>query len=214
MSTQESAEQMANRKSDHLDLAFQSQVGSHQVDKRFYYEPLLSAHPQTLSEAQFGGKKVAAPIWVSSMTGGTDHAHQINHNLAKACKHFGLGMGLGSCRPLLENRERLADFSLRKIMGDDLPFYANLGIAQVEHLLTSGKQQAIIDLVKLLDADGLIIHINPLQEWLQPEGDLFRQPPIDHIKRLLDISDLKIIVKETVLPLLVLHQKINFFTLT
>jgi len=187
---------LEDRKSDHIDLAFQSQVDKTSVDARFYYEPMLSKHKNTLPDFFFAGKKLGAPIWVSSMTGGTQKAHAINHNLAKACAEFGLGMGLGSCRPLLESNERFEDFNLRPIIGDNLPFYANLGIAQIEHLLTNGKQQQIVDLVSRLQANGLIVHVNPMQEWLQPEGDRFSRPPVDTIYELLDKTQLPLIVKE------------------
>jgi isopentenyl-diphosphate Delta-isomerase len=109
-------------------------------------------------------------MWVSSMTGGTKMAHTINHNLARACKEFRIGMGLGSCRKLLDDDTYFEDFNLRPIMGDDLPLFANLGIAQVEILLAENKLDQIKRLVEKLQADGLIIHINPLQEWMQPEG--------------------------------------------
>lgn len=187
---------LEDRKSDHIDLAFQSQVDKTNIDSRFHYEPMLSKHLDQLPAFQFGAKKLGAPIWVSSMTGGTEKAFVINQNLAKACAEFGMGMGLGSCRPLLESNERFQDFNLRPIIGDALPFYANLGIAQIEHLLTEGKQQAIVDLVSRLQADGLIVHVNPMQEWLQPEGDRFHKSPIETITELMDKTELKLIVKE------------------
>ncbi|MBI1182746.1 type 2 isopentenyl-diphosphate Delta-isomerase [bacterium] len=187
---------LLDRKSDHIELAFQSQTDKSTIDERFYYEPMLAGHQQHLPQFTFDGKKLGAPIWVSSMTGGTEKAHKINHNLARACAEFGMGMGLGSCRPLLESNERFDDFNLRPLMGDNLPLYANLGIAQIEHLLTLGKQQQITDLVKRLQADGLIVHVNPMQEWLQPEGDRFGKTPIELITELLDKTELKIIVKE------------------
>ncbi len=185
-----------DRKSDHIELAFKSQTDKSTIDSRFYYEPMLSGHLNSLPDFSFDGKKLGAPIWVSSMTGGTQKAHKINHNLAKACAEFGMGMGLGSCRPLLESNDRFADFNLRPIIGDKLPFYANLGIAQIEHLLTEGKQQDIIDLVNRLQVDGLIVHVNPMQEWLQPEGDRFYKSPIELIEDLLEKTDTKLIVKE------------------
>ena len=186
------------RKKDHIDLAFKSQVEDYQLDKRFYYEPLLSAHPDKniLPEFQFLGKKMRAPVWVSSMTGGTQLANKINHNLARACRDFGMGMGLGSCRSLLYSDEYLADFNVRPIIGDNLPLYANLGIAQLEQLIDNKEYYVITNLIDKLQADGLIVHVNPFQEWLQPEGDRFKYAPIDTIKNLLDNLDLKIIVKE------------------
>jgi len=185
----------ASRKKDHIDLAFASRVES--LDDRFDYEPLLSAHPRSIKgyPKSFLDKQIQAPIWVSSMTGGTAKAKTINVNIAKACKEFGLGMGLGSCRSILESNDRLSDFAVREHIGDQ-GLYANLGIAQIENLVDDNKLHRIDELVKTLEADGLIIHINPLQEWLQTEGDLIRYRPIDTIKKVLDFTQMSIIVKE------------------
>lgn len=189
------SKQFASRKKDHIELALKSQQGI-QTDDRFYYEPLLSAHPQALKPTSFLGKEMKAPLWISSMTGGTELAHKINHNLACACKEFGLGMGLGSCRILLEGDMYFKDFNLRPVLGDSRPFYANLGIAQVEQELANRSVKRIEELIRRLGADGLIIHVNPLQEWLQPEGDKISKPPIDTIRALLDKVKFKVIVKE------------------
>ena len=189
----------AARKRDHIEMAFRSQVLHGELDGRFHYEPLLAAHPQPGSLAPFSflGKTLRAPIWVSSMTGGTDWAHTINHNLARACAEFGMGMGLGSCRSLLFSDDTLEDFAVRHIIGDDLPLYANLGIAQLEQLIDNQELWRVTALLYKLQADGLIIHVNPLQEWLQPEGDRFQRPPLHTITTVLEqLPELKIIVKE------------------
>ncbi|MEM9846475.1 MAG: isopentenyl-diphosphate delta-isomerase [Bacteroidota bacterium] len=187
-----------SRKQDHIELAFQSQILSNQLDQRFYYEPILAGHPANSAalQTEFLGKSLAAPIWVSSMTGGTEMAKTINHNLARACGEFGMGMGLGSCRALLYSDERLSDFDVRHLMGDAVPLYANLGIAQVEELIAEGALDRINHLLDKLRADGLIIHVNPMQEWLQPEGDFIKRPPLETIQMVLDALDVKIIVKE------------------
>ncbi len=188
---------MNDRKSDHINLAFQAQLTELKNDKRFYYEPLLSGHPQSGDEEFiFLGKKVRTPFWVSSMTGGTKNAGEINSRLAQVCREFGFGMGLGSCRKLLTDKIFWPDFDLRNIIGDNLPFYANLGIAQVEELLHTKKTDNIIRLVNELQTDGLILHVNLMQEWFQPEGDYVKNPPIDTIKRLLEKIDFPLIVKE------------------
>ena len=188
---------MTDRKKDHIDLAFKAKTGIDEIDRRFNYEPLMAKHPRAnLTPFTFLGKTLRAPVWVSSMTGGTKLAGQINRNLAMVCREFGLGMGLGSCRPILDNDEHLADFDVREIIGDDLPFYANLGIAQLEPLVLNGDISPVTRLIERLRADGLIIHVNPLQEWLQPEGDLFSQPPIDTIRSYLEMSGYPVIVKE------------------
>lgn len=188
----------SERKRDHIELAFQSQVAEAALDSRFYYEPLLAGHPEagSLKPLPFLGKTLRTPMWVSSMTGGTALAGIINHNLARACCDFGMGMGLGSCRSLLYSDDTLADFNVRPLMGDDQPLYANLGIAQLEELLDQGEVYRVLDLVNKLQADGLIIHVNPMQEWLQPEGDHFTRPPLETIEQILERADFPIIVKE------------------
>lgn len=189
----------AERKEDHIELAFRSQVLRGELDGRFDYEPLLAAHPAagSLPETSFGGKTLRAPLWVSSMTGGTEKAYTINHNLARACREFGLGMGLGSCRPLLYGHERLRDFDIRPLIGEDAPLYANLGVAQLQELLDDGRDGEIAELCSALRADGLIIHVNPLQEALQPEGDRFTASPLETIRATLAAAPgVPIIVKE------------------
>ncbi|MCH2044448.1 MAG: isopentenyl-diphosphate delta-isomerase [Saprospiraceae bacterium] len=188
-----------SRKKDHIELAFQSQIDGNNLDKRFYYEPLLSGHPSSelRKDFQFLGKTVSAPLWVSSMTGGTALARKINHSLARVANEFGFGMGLGSCRSLLTDRTYFDDFNIRPIIGDDLPLYANLGIAQIEQLIENNQLHLISNLLDSLQADGLIIHVNPMQEWLQPEGDHFAKPPIETIYTILDkLPQHKYIVKE------------------
>lgn len=186
-----------NRKKDHIDLAFESQTLKMENDTRFYYEPILGAHSKNTDHLHlnFLDKKMKAPIWISSMTGGAEKAGHINKNLAKACNEFGLGMGLGSCRSLLFSDEHFHDFNLRKDIGDQ-PFFANLGIAQVEGLLAENKTVLIVEMLKKLEVDGLIVHINPLQEWMQPEGDKYYQSPLATLKQLCDKVSTKIIVKE------------------
>lgn len=189
---------MTDRKKDHIELAFASQAGLMASDKRFYYEPMLSAHPgsNSIPETNFLGKTMKIPLWVSSMTGGTKLAETINTNLAKACREFGLGMGLGSCRIIIDDDTWFKQFDMRPIIGDDLPLYANLGIAQVQRLLNEKAIDKLLHLIDRLKADGLIVHVNPLQEFFQPEGDLLTAPAIDSINQLTEITDIKIIVKE------------------
>ena len=191
----ESLEVADLRKKNHLDLAFSAQNAV--TDQRFYYEPMLSGHPANIDfPFKFGEKTIRFPIWISSMTGGTAAAGPINKLLAKTAKKYGFGMGLGSCRIILEDDTYFDDFNLRPILGDEVPLYANIGIAQVEKLMNSGKTHLLKKLVDKLDADGLIIHVNPLQEWLQPEGDFIQNPPIATIQRVLQEVDVPLIVKE------------------
>jgi isopentenyl-diphosphate delta-isomerase len=185
------------RKKDHIDLAFKSETNCQQIDQRFLYEPLLSGHPRSdkTFPVELAAKALDFPLWVSSMTGGTEFAQTINRNLAKACKEFKLGMGLGSCRSILDSDDRLQDFDIRKHIGDQ-PLYANLGIAQLIDIAKEGSWNKVKNLVTKLSADGLIVHINPLQEWMQPEGDRYHMSPIECIQQLLDKTDINVMVKE------------------
>jgi len=190
-------EKLEHRKKDHIDLAFKSQTGPLELDSRFYYEPLMGAHPEGgLKPLTILGKEQRVPMWVSSMTGGTKLAGTINRNLATACNEFGMGMGLGSCRIIMEDDSYFEDFNMRKIIGDHLPLWANLGIAQVEELIAKKQLSKATSLVERLQADGLIVHVNPMQEWFQPEGDILSSPPLETIKRLLDQVPFPLIVKE------------------
>jgi len=188
----------SERKSDHIRLAFDSQINQELIDGRFSYEPLLSAHPQpgSLETTRFAGFTLRTPMWVSSMTGGTEKARTINRNLARACNEFGFGMGLGSCRPLLYSQERFEDFDMRPLIGNQMPLFANLGIAQLEVLIRENELWRVEKMLDKLKVDGLIIHVNPLQEWLQPEGDRFKLPPLETIQTVLESLSIPLMVKE------------------
>ena len=185
-----------DRKNDHIALAFQAQTTSN--DRRFWYEPMLSGHPRsnTLPFQELCGKTLAAPVIVSSMTGGAEKARRINENLARACAEFGIGMGLGSCRALLDEGADYSDFDVRSIMGEKGLLLANLGIAQAEEVVRTNGIERVHRMIDKLGADGLIIHVNPLQEWLQPEGDMINRPPLETIKAFLEMLEYPIIVKE------------------
>lgn len=186
-----------DRKQDHIDLAFKSTPSKQLQTGSIFYEPLLGSMKPESSQSnfEFASGTLLFPFWVSSMTGGTEKAKNINSNLAKACKEYGFGMGLGSCRPLLEDK-RWEDFAVRKLIGDKAPLYTNFGIAQLEELLVSGQVSKLDEITKKLQATGVIIHINPLQEFAQPEGDRYSRPAIESIKRFLDKTNFPVIVKE------------------
>ena len=191
------SEELAHRKGDHIELAMTARTTSHEVDQRFNYEPLFFSHPKKEDrwKSKFLGFEFDFPLWISSMTGGTDHAKLINENLARLCGEFKLGMGLGSCRSLLTDNSRLNEFAVKKFMGGQ-PLFANIGIAQVEELISSNSEVLLHEMVKVVEADGLIIHINPLQEWFQPEGDRFKVSPLETLKRFLDKASYPVLIKE------------------
>ena len=186
-----------DRKSDHIHLAIQSQTSVREMDQRFYYEPMISAFPTDHAEQiQLAGKIMKVPVWVSSMTGGHALSGLINRNLARACHEFGMGMGLGSCRMLLTDDTFFEDFNVRSLIGEEQPLFANLGISQVEEMVDRNETDRLKKLVDRLKADGLVVHVNPLQEWVQREGNIIRHSPAETIEKLLEKIDFPLIVKE------------------
>lgn len=192
-----SMKDISNRKEDHIDMALRSRVMSSELDPRFFYEPLFGCDPEVVDlSVQFAGYQLDYPVWISSMTGGTDRARLVNERLARLCSTYALGMGLGSCRILLERPDRLPDFQWRSILGPNRPFYANLGIAQVEDLLEHNRIDELNGMMQELGTDGLIVHINPIQEWMQPEGDSIHKSPVEILTNLLSVINYPLIVKE------------------
>lgn len=170
------------RKTAHIKLVDKSQISIKKLDNRFNYEPLLSSHNNKYSY-DFLGKKIGGPLFLSSITGGTNKSKKINKNISIASRELKLPMGLGSIRPLLDNP------------GDDsyhcgFMTFGNIGIAQLNRV---NEINIIIEKLKL---DGLIIHINPLQEWCQPGGDKYTEAPIDTLKSYIPRINTKIIIKE------------------
>ena len=113
------------------------------------------------------GKRLAAPILVSSMTGGTAEAERINLNLAEAAERQGLAMGVGSQRAGLEHKETASTFRVRAV-APNLLLFANLGAVQLNY---GYGVDACRRAVEMIEADALILHLNPLQEVVQAGGD-------------------------------------------
>jgi len=161
------------RKSDHLRLNLEKEVQFRQVTtglKRYRFQhqalPEIDLAAIDLS-TQFLNKPLRYPLLISSMTGGTDEALRINLNLAQAAQACGIGMGFGSQRAALEDHSLARTFQVRAVASDAL-LLANLGAVQLNYGYTIEHCRQAVD---MLQADALILHLNPLQEALQPEGD-------------------------------------------
>jgi isopentenyl-diphosphate delta-isomerase len=163
----------ASRKDEHLRININEDVAAKGVDTGFDdYRFVHRALPEIDLEdvdlgARFLGRPVGAPLLVSCMTGGTEQAGAINARLARVAQSRGLAMGLGSCRVLLEQPDVLPTFDVRAI-APDVPLLANLGAVQLN--LGVGVDECRY-LVRTLRADALVLHLNPLQEALQPAGN-------------------------------------------
>ncbi len=163
---------LPSRKADHIRINLDKDVRSgltnglenyHFVHKALPEMDLVEVDPRV----NIFGKTLRVPIIISSMTGGTPEAALINQNLATAAQSAGVAMGVGSQRAGIEQAELAYTFQVRKYAPTILLF-ANLGAVQLNYDYTIDQCRRAVDMI---EADALILHLNALQEALQPEGD-------------------------------------------
>lgn len=140
----------------------------------------------------FLGKPLAAPLLISSMTGGTEQAQRINQRLAAVAQRHGLAMGVGSQRVAIENPEVRSTFAVRTVAPDCL-LLANLGAVQLNYSYGLEHCQRVVD---WLEADALILHLNPLQECVQSKGDTNFRGLLAKIERLCRALPVPVVAKE------------------
>jgi isopentenyl-diphosphate delta-isomerase len=189
---------MEQRKKDHIRICLEKDIEvSHSLSGFDNYSFIHNAIPEinkndiTL-ETKFLGHSFDAPLIISSMTGGTSEARKINRNLATVAQKLNNGMALGSCRILHENPSVLNTFYVRDI-APDIFLCANIGAVQLNYGFGIKECEEIIELVK---ADALILHLNPLQEALQPEGDTNFKELLSKIEHLCKNLSVPVIAKE------------------
>jgi isopentenyl-diphosphate delta-isomerase len=186
-----------SRKADHirinLEKSVQSGVASGLAAYRFGHQALPEINlADVVIETTFFGRRLGAPILISSMTGGTKEARGINRALAKAAQSTGVAMGLGSLRPALESPKLASSFRIRDIAPDILLF-SNLGAIQLNYGYTVDHCRRAVDMVA---ADALILHLNPLQEALQPEGNTEFAGLLEKIEAVCRALPVPVVVKE------------------
>jgi isopentenyl-diphosphate Delta-isomerase len=142
---------------------------------------------------KFLGHNFKAPIIIDSMTGGTPEATKINSRLALAAQKFGLGMGLGSQRAGLLSSELAETYSIARSNAPNAFLVANIGGAQLSKGL---KIKDIKNMIQMIEANALVVHLNPLQELIQPEGEPKYKGVLSKIKEICSNFDIPIIVKE------------------
>jgi isopentenyl-diphosphate Delta-isomerase len=163
---------ITERKDDHIKINLERDVRSALTSglEKFHFVhealPELDLNEVDTSLSLFG-KKLQAPILVSSMTGGTEDAGDINMRLAKAAQECGIAMGVGSQRAALERPNMAATFQVRQVAPDILLF-ANLGAVQLNYGYSVDECRRAVDMI---EADALYLHLNPLQEAVQAGGD-------------------------------------------
>ncbi len=161
------------RKADHIKINLEQDVRSALTTGLENYHFVHQALPE-LDLARIDpslrlfGVRLAAPILISSMTGGTEEAGRINQRLAEAAQEVGVAMGVGSQRAALEHPEQTPTFSIVRKTAPDILLFANLGAVQLNYGYTIDQCHRAVDMIA---ADALILHLNPLQEAVQDAGD-------------------------------------------
>jgi isopentenyl-diphosphate Delta-isomerase len=188
-----------SRKKQHVDLTLSRDVGFRRKTTGLeQWEFLHNALPELdLSEIdtsiRFLEKTLSFPLMISSMTGGYADALRINRQLAEACESAGIAMGVGSQRQALEDTSYHRTFSVVRETAPSIPIVGNLGAAEVARLTDAGPA---LRLVELIAADGFAVHLNPLQELLQPEGSPMFRGVLRGIELLVARLPVPVIVKE------------------
>ncbi|OMF23098.1 type 2 isopentenyl-diphosphate Delta-isomerase [Paenibacillus sp. FSL H8-0548] len=188
----------AKRKGEHIRICLQEQVNSVGIEtglERYRFKhnalPELSFGEIKLNTEWFG-KKLGAPLLVSSMTGGTDEAGAINRRLAVVAEARGWAIGLGSMRAAIENEQLAASFSIRKD-APSVPVIANIGAVQLNYGFGVDSCRRAVDIA---EADALVLHLNSMQEVFQPEGDTDFRNLLTAIEQVCKRSNVPIGIKE------------------
>jgi len=187
------------RKADHIDLVLREDVQhayNHWDDVQLVHNALPELNLDDINtETEFLGSRLDYPIIVTAITGGYQEAEEINRHLAEACERLQIGMGVGSQRAAIES----GDVSSYSVLKDyDIPLrIANIGAPQLisqkgEEMLS---MDGVSEAVDMIDGHCLAVHLNFLQEVVQPEGDTDARGCLESIRTL--AREFRVIVKET-----------------
>ena len=185
------------RKADHIKINLEKDVRSALttgLEKfQFVHEalPELDLHRVDASLNLFG-KRLNAPILISSMTGGTDDAETINLRLGEAAQEMKIAMGVGSQRTAIEHPEQARTFQVRRVAPDILLF-ANIGAVQLNYGYGIDQCRKAVDMIQ---ADALILHLNPLQEAVQDAGDTDFEGLAKKMEEICKTIEVPVIAKE------------------
>ena len=189
--------QTSSRKADHIRINLDEDVKSGLTSglERYHFThqalPELNLEEVDLSLQVFK-RSLRAPLLISSMTGGTEQAGKINRRLAEAAQETGIAMGLGSQRAAIENPDLHSTFQVRQ-SAPDILLFANLGAIQLNYGYGVEQCQQAVEMIA---ADALILHLNPLQEAVQPEGDTRFAGLLAKIEAICQELPVPVIVKE------------------
>jgi isopentenyl-diphosphate Delta-isomerase len=194
------AEATGKRKGDHIRICLDDRAQAKNATSGF--EDIALVHralPETDKakinlSTSFLGKKFDAPIIVGAMTGGAEEAIQINANIAEAVEKLGLGMGLGSQRAAIENSSLERTYRVAREKAPHAFLIANIGGVQLVHGYGVKEVKRIVEMI---DADAVAIHLNALQEAVQPEGQTNFKGVLAKIAEIASAIEVPVIAKET-----------------
>ncbi len=193
----EKVTQTSSRKASHIRINLEEDVRSALTNGFEHYRfthqalPELNLEQVDLSLDLFG-RRLRAPLLISSMTGGTPEAAAINQTLAQAAQATGIAMGVGSMRAAIENPELADTFKIRRFAPDSL-LLANLGAVQLNYGYGVDECRKAVE---MLEADALILHLNVLQEAVQPEGQARFAGLLEKIEAVCRFLEVPVIAKE------------------
>jgi isopentenyl-diphosphate Delta-isomerase len=187
------------RKKEHVDLSvtrdvfYKKKTGFERYDFVHNALPEINLSDVDLS-ASLLGRHFSYPLFISSMTGGYSQAGAVNEVIATFCEEENLPFGVGSQRAMLENPDEIPSFSIVRKHAPTAFIAANIGGAQLPGGLNKEKINILLESIR---ADAIIVHLNPLQELIQPEGDTCFEGVLEGISLLKNNIDIPVIVKET-----------------
>ncbi len=189
----------SSRKKDHVLLTVNRDVTFRGKSTGFEkWEFVHNALPEInfsdiSTETVFLSKRISFPFMISCMTGGYADAKRINKNLAEVCEERGVAMGVGSQRQALESTAYHSSFSIAREAAPTIPIIGNIGAAEIAKLSDPSPVQRLAELVR---ADAFAVHLNPLQEFLQPEGNANFRGVLRGIEIIVRGLSIPVIVKE------------------
>lgn len=196
---------LPSRKRDHVELVATANVGFRTITPGFdrirldYVAlPELNFEDITTSCDVFG-HQLQFPVMIASMTGGYEEATTINADLAAVCRDMKIGLGVGSMRAALTDERFRRSFQITREVSPHGLLLANIGIVQCIEQRTIGKgalRGFIAQIVDMIEANALYIHINALQELLQPEGEPRFRGALDTLADVVDVCNVPVVVKE------------------
>ena len=188
------------RKADHIRICLVEDTQAREVttgleDVHLLHRalPEIARNDVDLSSSLFG-HRLAVPMVIEGMTGGTREAAAINAVLAEAAERFGLAMGVGSQRAALESPELAYTYRIARERGPNVFLMANLGLAQI---LKDDWEAKVGRAVEMIEADALCVHVNALQEAVQKEGETDFKGAVERLKEVASTTSVPVIVKET-----------------